>query len=381
MLRGDIPTSAIIRCGKCCFVSVNCSIGRSAFLKETDLKQETQHLDRMLLASAAHLASSETVEQLFQTLCHLLLDATSEIRLCQVYQCQTDGAQQVQLLCTRATAAPDTHDTIGNAVLAAHRAQILSAALSNQPVVFRPQHGQQLNEEQWDGAPALQAAAAIPFSAPESNDKIVALLGVDNSDFFDDEALRPFVSFAGLCSALLNQAFQRQQLSDFATFDHLTGLLNRRALAEILEREHVRAERYNRRYSVLFFDLDHFKRINDSYGHSVGDQALQAVAKIACRVLREGDWIGRWGGEEFLCVLPDACDGEAERIAHRLRTQVTDRPIIIEQHSITLSLSIGVACFPQDGYDINTLLVHADAGLAAAKHDGRNCVKRYQPGM
>lgn len=266
-------------------------------------------------------------------------------------------------------------------MLASHRGQILSAALSAQPLVFRPAFLRQFDAVQESVIPAVQTAAAIPFNSPETNDKVVVVLGVDNADYFNDNELAPFVAFACLCSALLAQAYQRQQLSDFATFDHLTGLLNRRALAEILEREHVRAERYNRRYSVLFFDLDHFKRINDNYGHSVGDQALQAVTKIANRILREGDWIGRWGGEEFLCVLPDASDSEAERIAQRLRSQVTDRPIVIERHTISLSLSIGVACFPQDGYDINTLLVHADAGLAAAKQAGRNCVRRYQPGL
>ncbi len=331
-----------------------------------------------MLASAAQLASADSIEHLFQSLCQLLLAASPHATLCQIYQCQTDGAQQVQLICNRALPQPTEHVTIGNAMLASHRAQILSAALSGQPLVFRPTFLHQFDAAETD-IPAVQAAAAIPFSSPETNDKIVVLLGMDNADYFNDHEIEPFVAFASLTGALLAQTHQRQQLSDFATFDHLTGLLNRRALAEILEREHVRAERYNRRYSVLFFDLDHFKRINDTYGHNVGDQALQAVTKIANRILREGDWIGRWGGEEFLCVLPDASDSEAERIAQRLRSQVTDRPIVIERHTISVSLSIGVACFPQDGYDINTLLVHADAGLNAAKLAGRNCVRRYQP--
>jgi diguanylate cyclase (GGDEF)-like protein len=205
------------------------------------------------------------------------------------------------------------------------------------------------------------------------------LLFADTNDYFARVGLEPFVAYACLCSVLLNQASIRKKLNDYATFDHLTGLLNRRALAEILEREHVRAERYNRRYSLLFFDMDRFKRINDNYGHNVGDMALQEVARIANRVLREGDWIGRWGGEEFLCVLPDASEGEAEKIAHRLRAEVVNAPLTIPGEKVALSVSIGVACFPQDGIDINTLLVHADEGLKSAKRKGRNCVERYSP--
>lgn len=225
----------------------------------------------------------------------------------------------------------------------------------------------------------LVEAAAIPFLSPNSSERIVALLYADRAGYFSEVGLGPFVAYSELAAALLQQASQRQRLSDYATFDHLTGLLNRRALAEILEREHVRADRYHRRYSLLFFDLDHFKTINDKYGHNVGDQALQAVCRVANRVLREGDWLGRWGGEEFLCVLPDASDEEAVRVAERLRQEVVDSPHVVERESIPITLSIGVACFPQDGFDINSLLVHADAGLTEAKRSGRNCVRRCKP--
>jgi diguanylate cyclase (GGDEF)-like protein len=205
------------------------------------------------------------------------------------------------------------------------------------------------------------------------------LLLCDEDEVFLHGALDTLTAYAQLAGALLIQSAERQRLNDYATFDHLTGLLNRRALAEILEREHVRAERYNRAYSVLFFDLDHFKSINSSYGHAVGDLALQHVARLVGKALREGDWLGRWGGEEFLCILPDTSEAKAERIAQRVREQLASQPLRAQENTVTLTLSIGVACFPQDGYDINTLLVHADAGLALAKGSGRNCVRRYNP--
>lgn len=216
------------------------------------------------------------------------------------------------------------------------------------------------------------------ITTEETQRWVLALELATNAVITQDEQ-RQIENLCKLVGVLLDKISQRQRLRDYATFDHLTGLLNRRALAEILEREHVRSERHNRRYGVLFFDLDLFKSINTQFGHAIGDQALQHVARVASRVLREGDWLGRWGGEEFLCILPDAHDAEAEQVAQRLRDQIIAQPLIINNQTIPLTLSIGVACFPQDGLDINTLLVHADAGLADAKRSGRNTVRRYTP--
>lgn len=226
----------------------------------------------------------------------------------------------------------------------------------------------------------IEGGIVIPFNAAEAAQRIVVVVLVDEPDYFTRVGAEPFLSYTGLSSILLDQAAQRRRLNEYATFDHLTGLLNRRALAEILDREHVRAERYNRPYSLLFFDLDNFKSINSNFGHSVGDMTLQHVARVAGRTLREGDWLGRWGGEEFLCILPDTHESETERIAQRVRQQVIQQPLFVNEQQVPLTLSIGVACFPHDGYDINSLLVHADAGLALAKGSGRNCVRRFSPG-
>lgn len=221
--------------------------------------------------------------------------------------------------------------------------------------------------------------ALFPLRTAEETQRWVIAMELEAKAVITQDEQRDIESVCNLVGVLLDKISQRQRLRDYATFDHLTGLLNRRALAEILEREHVRSERHNRRYGVLFFDLDLFKSINTQFGHAIGDQALQHVARVASRVLREGDWLGRWGGEEFLCILPDAQDAEAEQVAQRLRDQINSQPLIINNQTVPITLSIGVACFPQDGLDINTLLVHADAGLADAKRSGRNTVRRYTP--
>ncbi len=315
-----------------------------------------------------------------RALCNVLISASSHVKLVQLFVSE-EGGQQPEPVCVVKKNADDVFQAspdLENVLVSIAQ----EAADNNSPLVFRPHGDARFAGVRSKIAEAqLQEGAAIPFTAPDASERITMVVLVDIDDYFNEVGLEPFIAYACLCSVLLEQTVRRQRLSEFATFDHLTGLLNRRALAEVLEREHVRAERYNRRYSLLFCDLDFFKRINDTYGHVVGDRALQGIAKIAGRVLREGDWIGRWGGEEFVCILPDASEGEAERIAQRLRNQVLEEPLSVEDQAVGLTLSIGVACFPSDGYDINSLLVHADAGLSAAKQSGRNCVRRYAPGL
>lgn len=346
------------------------------------LTRDNQQVERALLSSAARLAHAESMDAILRGLADTLADASDRIHLVQLLMVQIEPAQRCILLHT----VPDQFRS-PEAPQVAHKADGASETLLNiarfgEPCVLS---GADLPLP-FDipasrlGEIALAEAAAVTFVSSNPNERILALIYTDQLGYFAQIGLDPFIAYGELTSALLNQAAQRQRLNDYATFDHLTGLLNRRALAEILEREHVRADRHNRRYGILFFDLDHFKTINDRHGHSVGDLALQAVCRVANRVLREGDWLGRWGGEEFLCVLPDASDEEAVRVAERLRQEVQERPLVIDtQHPVLITLSIGVACFPQDGFDINSLLVHADAGLADAKRNGRNCVRRRKP--
>jgi len=341
------------------------------------LPAEGTRLSSRFLASAAQLAIAETTEDLLGALCSALFSASEHIKLVQILRCPWEEQEAITPLLTlhRALSAELTGE------FPSPWLGIVSRALAEQgPLVFDP-----LQDP--DFAPlrstltqsAIASGIVIPFNAAEAAQRVIVVLLVDEPDYFARVGVEPFLAYTGLSGVLLNQAAVRRRLNEYATFDHLTGLLNRRALAEVLEREHVRAERYNRPYSLLFFDLDNFKSINTAYGHTVGDLALQNVARVAGRTLREGDWLGRWGGEEFLCILPDTHDSEAERIAQRVRQQVIQQPLYVNDQQVPLTLSIGVACFPQDGYDINSLLVHADAGLALAKGSGRNCVRRYTP--
>ncbi len=163
------------------------------------------------------------------------------------------------------------------------------------------------------------------------------------------------------------------KLHAMATTDPLTGLKNRRNLLEIGEKEIKHSVRYKRDLSVLFFDIDHFKKINDSWGHSAGDRVLIEIAQICKKQIRESDTIGRYGGEEFVILLPEIPYNSAIRVAEKIRSSIADKPILFEQQEINVTASFGVAAFNGDE-TLYELFNRADQLLYKAKDEGRNLV-------
>jgi diguanylate cyclase (GGDEF)-like protein len=161
-----------------------------------------------------------------------------------------------------------------------------------------------------------------------------------------------------------------------ARTDALTGLSNRRVFNETLDAEIRRSRRYRWPVTVLMLDLDHFKDVNDSYGHMLGDLVLERVGGIVRHAVRDADAACRFGGEELAVVLPEtAREGGyavAERIRHRVEQAFRGRPI--EGHDISMTISAGLATFPDDGLHADELLARADEALYGAKHGGRNRV-------
>lgn len=175
--------------------------------------------------------------------------------------------------------------------------------------------------------------------------------------------------------AALKEANAR--LAALATIDPLTGLPNHRALLEQMDREVDRARRYGHALSVVFFDGDRFKRVNDTYGHAVGDTVLRELGQRVKSVLRGGDTLGRYGGEEFLVVLPETDIDQAKIVAERMRAAVAAFPLAASQveGGINTTISLGVATYPTDGANTNELREKADQAMYWAKRLGRNQVR------
>jgi diguanylate cyclase (GGDEF)-like protein/putative nucleotidyltransferase with HDIG domain len=167
-----------------------------------------------------------------------------------------------------------------------------------------------------------------------------------------------------------------KQIQKQALTDGLTGLPNHRAVVEQLEKELDRARRYRRPFSLLFFDADRFKHINDVYGHGTGDAVLRQIGERVGSILRGGDTLGRFGGEEFVLLLPETDAEEARMVAERVRAAIANEPMVLEDaNSVNTTVSVGVATYQADGDGQQELLQQADQAMYMAKRLGRNQVR------
>lgn len=210
-------------------------------------------------------------------------------------------------------------------------------------------------------------------------DNLVAYIHVIRQMSFILTMLCAAVSIVGLTYS------RNRSLAIRAHKDELTGLFNHGYLQERLKEEVIRAERYERPLSVLMLDIDHFKVVNDSYGHSIGDQALKSVSETVLAAVRDMDFVARYGGEEFVVVLPETEFKQAIACAERIRRAVEVRAIHAKctdkgaptYADLHITVSLGVASFPGDAQSPADLIVAADTALAGAKRT-RNAVFAYQ---
>ncbi len=162
------------------------------------------------------------------------------------------------------------------------------------------------------------------------------------------------------------------QLGELATCDELTGLPNRRFMQEQMARHLERATRTGREFCLVLLDVDHFKSVNDRFGHAMGDTVLATLAREMISVMREADELGRWGGEEFVVLMPDSNADEAAVGVERLRRRVHSTSIVCQGDALTVTVSAGIAQ-SHAGESIAQTLERADQALYSAKSSGRNC--------
>jgi diguanylate cyclase (GGDEF)-like protein len=234
-------------------------------------------------------------------------------------------------------------------------------------------------------APAVvvRAEDGRPFNEAERQllDEIFALARVADES---DNRLRALEDrFLILQRENLDLVMKNRILSEISHKDALTGLYNRFYVMEKIDSEMNRALRHGYPISVLMLDLDHFKRINDSYGHPVGDEVLKIVGQVLRDSCRVYDVAGRYGGEEFCIVLPETQVGNTTQVAERIRNRLATTPLSVGSTSIVVTASIGVAGMDstEGVLSASTLVERADRALYSAKHLGRNRVEMWNPGV
>jgi diguanylate cyclase (GGDEF)-like protein len=221
----------------------------------------------------------------------------------------------------------------------------------------------------------LRSYSGLPVAVGDNDRWVLAFLRRHRESLSDAVDIAYMELIADWLGNALHQSAQKELLERIALSDPLTGLPNRRAAEERLQMEQARAPRDGHGFALALVDLDHFKMVNDRYGHAVGDEVLKAVARRFAAGLREGDWVARWGGEEFLFMLHGSTIEEAAGIMERLASQARVTPIQTSVGAIAMSFSAGVAAFGALDSDSQPLLEKIDQALYRAKADGRDQVR------
>ncbi|MGQ9898025.1 MAG: diguanylate cyclase [Acidobacteriota bacterium] len=176
----------------------------------------------------------------------------------------------------------------------------------------------------------------------------------------------------------IDEEFHRR-ITELITHDDLTGLLSRKSFILEMQREMARSNRYGHPFGLLMMDIDYFKRVNDTYGHLVGSQVLREVAMVIRETLRDSDIAGRYGGEEYIALLPETDRSRAQEAAERIRQAIERTPftasLSIPHQKLHLTISIGIASYPSDATQLNDLIQQADEAMYRAKRCGRNLVQ------
>jgi diguanylate cyclase (GGDEF)-like protein/PAS domain S-box-containing protein len=250
--------------------------------------------------------------------------------------------------------------------------QLKQMAETRQPVVFSDTTDLEHWSPDW-----IHSYAGAPISVKGSLVGFINLIS-RTPGFYRREHASRLQAFADQAAVAIENARLYADLERLATIDEVTGIFNRHRLFELGQREYERARRYKTPLAAILLDIDHFKKINDTYGHNTGDRVLAGMAAAIRRRLREVDLFGRYGGEEFVVLLPQTEHDPALEVAERLRGLVAGLNFDTDQGLLSVTISLGVVMMSPDIPSLATLIDRADQAMYAAKQAGRNRVKMYQ---
>jgi len=224
----------------------------------------------------------------------------------------------------------------------------------------------------------IRGFVCLPLTSRSGRLGVIYFYRRDRDDFEPAE-VELLVTFAHIAASAIENARLYARLESEARTDALTGLYNRRVFERRLDEEHRRARRYGKSYALLMLDVDHFKGINDQYGHPAGDAVLAALGRLLALQVRDVDTAARYGGEEFAVILPEISSGAVKEIGERVCRRIAATPFTLpDGRQIHVTVSIGISSYPGCAADVRSLVSTADQALYLAKQAGRNRVLLYR---
>ncbi len=353
------------------------AILKTRLLEKAEIRaREAETLRQASAAVAATLKRDEAIERILEELNRVVPYDSASVQLLLVNELEIVGERGFEnpnaVIGLR---FPINLDTPNSKVFKKGESLIIADASMESKSFQKPPHD---HIRGWMGVPL------------KVHDRIIGILALDSTqpNRFTTVHGRLATAFADQVAIALENTRLFEETQWLAIHDSLTGLYNRRHFMTLAWNEFQRASRYDKPLSVIMLDIDHFKRVNDTYGHLIGDQVLQSIAKICNNNLRVHDVIGRYGGEEFVILLPETSatskagemnDGTsniepAKVVADRLRSVVENTIISTERGDISATISLGIAERTPRIQNIDQLIDHADQALLEAKNSGRNLV-------
>jgi len=341
-------------------------IETQAELKPETLQGRCRHLN-VVLRLAMLTGLQMQLDSTLNLLCDMVAEIVSFDRAMIWFSSERGEEARPRLV--RGQAAPEDGDTAPDINVF----QVWAAQFARPLIV-----GRDLNAEADAALEPFRSTLVVPLFVDSQVAGSMQLFSMRDRHFTEEDAQLLWV-FSLVAENLLSRGTAHEGLLRFAFTDYLTGLRSRRFFEQQLELELKRAQRHSHRFALLMVDIDHFKRLNDTFGHHIGDQALRGVAYLLMQEMREADTSARYGGEEFAIILPETDEQGARQVAERLRRTIEQTgffagPEVAPQH---ITISIGFAIYGVDAVLRNDLAAFADSALYAAKREGRNRVVCY----
>jgi len=336
------------------------------FEAERRRAQEAETLRQAGAAVAATLQQDEAIERILQELARVVPHDSASVQLLREGYLEIVGGRGwSDLAAVVGLRFPVPGDNPNTTVIQQRRPHILTDAPAAYAIFCEEPH---TRIRSWLGVPLIV------------HDQVIGMLAVDSAqpNHFTPDHARLVAAFADQVAIAIENARLFKEVQQLAITDSLTGLFNRRHFFELAKREFDSARRYQRPLSALMLDADHFKRVNDTYGHATGDEVLRVIAGRCQDNLRQTDVLGRYGGDELAFLLPETDLVNAQMVAEKLRQQIAQSAIDTGRAAVTITASLGIGLLDEGCADLDALLQRADQALYAAKGAGRNCVRVWQ---
>ncbi|HZX94808.1 MAG TPA: sensor domain-containing diguanylate cyclase [Myxococcales bacterium] len=256
-------------------------------------------------------------------------------------------------------------------------------AQHNQPLLVNDVHADPRFASRFDQASRFhtQSILCVPLAFKERTLGVIELVNGEGDGGFSEEDLKILGTVAEFSAIAIENARNFHKVQELTVLDDHTGLFNSRHLRRSLESEVVRATRFGHPVSLIFFDLDHFKRVNDTHGHQAGSQVLHEVGSLLLKTLRSTDVPVRYGGDEFVILMPETSKDQAVAAARRIGAEIARQPFLADRPygPLKLTASLGVASFPDDAREPDDLLLRADEAMYRVKATQRGGVFAAPP--